>query len=132
MSVSDTDHPTPEEFRRNLNQFLGGGHGWYKVLHCIVTEGVYYVMSTCGCWLITDIVAFQLNPKLKRHERQYWQFAVNPDRSAVLKCHSGVRTVFKYEYEHVVFPDDHFEVHVFGQEVPEHGWRRVLTLPIED
>ena len=56
-----------------------------------ISEGVRYLRNEAEChWLIDDIAAFQIHPKVRRHpklkEEQFWTLDVKEDRTAKLKC----------------------------------------------
>ena len=86
--MSDEYRPTAAEFQSNLDSFRGD-LVYYRVHGCMLTPGVHYVFSTCGGWLVTDIIFFQRRVKLRSCWWQWWQLAVGADKSAVLKCTNG-------------------------------------------
>lgn len=56
-----------------------------------ISEGVRYLRREAECfWLIDEIAAFQVHPKVKNHprlrEEQFWSLDVREDRTARLVC----------------------------------------------
>jgi hypothetical protein len=107
---------------------------YYRVFGCMCSPGVHYVFSTCGGWLVSDIIVFQhRRVKLRRCEWQRWRLEVGDVGSAILKCtNAEARVVFRHKYAYVDFPVDHFELHAVVGEVEGYGRCRILVLPGED
>lgn len=98
---------TPNEIRNTLDQFCGT-ENWYRhplFRKFLYTDGVKFVVDSCGAnWLLTDILAYQLNPKVAAEEFQVWTLK-KTDSSAVLSCGDGNdNTVFSTEIIYTDFP----------------------------
>ena len=54
------------------------------------TDGVHHVVDKGGAvWLLTDIAAMQLEPRIRAEPFQHWKLSVSDDRTARLVCHNG-------------------------------------------
>ena len=75
-----------------------------------ISEGVRYLRDEAEChWLIDDIAAMQIHPKIRQHpklkEEQFWSLVVNEDRSATLKCEWDTgKTVYSQHIGWTDFP----------------------------
>lgn len=93
--------------QNTLSQFTGTEEWYYLPMfrQYTYTEGVKYLAQTVDCyWLLTNIFAYQLKPKIKAEEFQVWILTVN-DGTAVLKCEDGNgNVVFKVKIPFTDFP----------------------------
>jgi len=97
------------EILNNLPQFYGSEQ-FYKLSpfsQIVATDGVKYVADSCDSyWLVTDILAFQLEPKVKKEGFQVWKLSVK-DNSGTLTCEDGNgNVVYKNEGINTDFPLD--------------------------
>ena len=94
-----------------LVQFTGT-ENWYRTTplsaKIIYTDGVKYVIEHGeALWLVTDIIAFQHEPKVKNEPFQVWTLEVKDDGSATLTCEDGNgNAIFTNDYTQTDFPLD--------------------------
>ena len=87
-----------------------GTENWYRTTplsaKIIYTDGVKYVIEHGeALWLITDIIAFQCDKKVRAEPFQVWKLEVNDDESAKLTCEDGNgNQVFSNDYTQTDFP----------------------------
>ena len=76
---------TVEKIRETLTFQIGTEHYWqvfpnndtYKI-----TDGVKVMAEMCEAfWLVTDIFAWQCNPKVKKEPFQVWKLSLNIDQN---------------------------------------------------
>lgn len=83
-----------------------------------ITDGVRYLRDETAChWLIDDIAALQIHPKIRKHpklrEEQFWTLEVKEDRSAVLKCEWDIgKIVVQQHIDWTDFPLDKIRIWV--------------------
>ncbi len=93
-----------------LAQFTGT-ETWYKGFGSILyTEGVRYVADTAGAyWWLSDIFAYQLDPKVKAEEFQVWKLLVEENGSAKMIIEDGNKNlVVQYNIAYTDFPEKEF------------------------
>jgi hypothetical protein len=103
-----TEASTSEPLEAALRQFTGTEH-WYR--HPLYrtfcyTDGVKYLAEAAGAyWLIDDILACQIEPRVKNEAFQFWTLTVRDNHTAVLTCTDGnTALVYRQEYGFTDFP----------------------------
>lgn len=96
------------EIETALRQFTGTEH-WYR--HALYrafcyTDGVKYLAEAAGAyWLIDDILACQIEARIKKESFQFWTLTVSENHAAVLTCTDGNNAlVYRQEYGFTDFP----------------------------
>jgi hypothetical protein len=94
------------QIKEELDQFCGTEH-YYKHLYGIVyTDGVKFLADECQCfWLISLVVSYQFEPKIKAEEFQVYKLTVNADHSAKVEITDGnYKILATQEIEFTDFP----------------------------
>ena len=108
--VTNTNKPTAQEIRNNLDQFYGTEA--YHVLNAstILTDGAKYVADSCGAYWLMDIISSWQTVKTVREEYfQCWKMTVHTDKnggkSATIICEDGNNNFLcKQNIEYTNFP----------------------------
>ena len=99
---------TSEELEAALGQFTGTEHWCRHPLYraFCYTDGVKYLAETAGAyWLIDDILACQLDARVKNEPFQFWTLTVHDNHGAVLTCTDGNdKLVYRQDYGFTDFP----------------------------
>ena len=96
--------PTIDE--KVLKQFIGT-QNYFNVMGVNVTDGVKYIMDNGASWLVTDIIAWQIKPRIKILPYQTWKLKVNlEDHTAELTMQedTGKPILVRQHYEYTDFP----------------------------
>lgn len=93
-------------FEKELSQFVGT-ETWYKIplADLYYTDGIKHLVDRAACWwLVTDIAAYQMVPKVKAEEFQTWILTVEKEKGT-LRCEDGnENVVFKRSVGYTTFP----------------------------
>ncbi len=105
-----------------------------------LTEGALYIAQNGGTngafWLMDAIASYHLKPNVRRMPRQYWKLKVNPNRTAVLTCHSNPsgtgRAVARQEFEGTDFDLKEINLVCAPTQAEDGSTYWIIFLPQED
>lgn len=130
----------PSDLLEGLSHFHGSDV-IYKVSPLFpgfcMTEGIRYLRKEAEChWLIDDIAALQLHPKIKTHPKlqqtQFWSLIAASDESAVLKCEWDIgKVVYRQKITWTDFPLDSIRIWVANGFFSSGAPYRLAYLPSE-
>lgn len=78
--------------QEELDGFYGTEHYYRSSLlfpEIVHTDGVQYIASNGGGWMLDIITSHQIYDTVRNHELQLWNFHVNEDRSCLALCKDG-------------------------------------------
>lgn len=97
-----------------LNQFYGSEKFYrhWMMKNLVYTEGMQYIASNGGAWLLDLIVSHQMNKKLQTgmlRDVQFWELKINKETNtavAICRADSDQPIAVKQEIEYTDFPFD--------------------------
>ena len=96
----------------NLMQFIGTEHYWSVMGHN-VTDGIKFLMENGASWLVTDIIGWQCDSKVKGKSFQIWRLEVKDNKGVLtMREDSNMPVVIRKEYSYTDFPLDEIEIWV--------------------
>ena len=91
--------------QQDLNQFTGT-QTYYYVFGKKITDGIRYLMDNGAGWLVTDILAYQVEKDIQKISFQVWELHVFLDKTAILTMAEDTNRplIIKQKYSYTDFP----------------------------